>query len=176
MFLRTWQEGKDSKSQETIALGFLSTHVASQDEEWKKEKQRSKKEQKKCKGYGFPRDLIKGSRSILKTRVMCFPNTIIIIFFIIRKWRVPNLAPRRHIYFGELLDILSGYRDRWLKTQQNYFTHHAKNKNTCKNKRKAISNAYWCTIPLALTSKNAILEKEKKEYNKPIHLQIWRTG
>lgn len=29
VFQRTWKEGKDSKGQETIALGFLSTHVAS---------------------------------------------------------------------------------------------------------------------------------------------------
>lgn len=95
---RTWEERKDSKDEQTKSLGRLSTHVTSEDEQGKKEKQQSKTKQEKGKSNGLPWDLIKGFWGIIKSRIVTStPTTIIFIIVISWKSAVLNIAPRRHI-------------------------------------------------------------------------------
>lgn len=80
---RTWEERKDSKDEQTKSLGRLSTHVTSEDEQGKKEKQRSKTKQEKGKSNGPPWDLIKGFWGIIKSRVVTSTPTTIIFIIVI---------------------------------------------------------------------------------------------
>lgn len=94
----TWEERKDPKDEQTKSLGRLSTHVTSEDEQGKKEKQQSKTKQEKGKSNGLPWDLIKGFWGIIKSRIVTStPTTIIFIIVISWKSAVLNIAPRRHI-------------------------------------------------------------------------------
>lgn len=80
---RTWEERKDSKDEQTKSLGRLSTHVTSEDEQGKKEKQRSKTKQEKGKNNGLPWDLIKGFWGIIKSRIVTSTPTTIIFIIVI---------------------------------------------------------------------------------------------
>lgn len=101
--VKTWEKGEDSYCQKAIGLGPVSSHVSGENEKWKKEKNRSQRQQEKCQGNGFPWDFIKGFRCIVKPRVILSSTTTIIIIIISSKRAVINIAPRCHINYTQLL-------------------------------------------------------------------------